>query len=175
LNRLFRISKALVLSKAKGFTLLEAMMAMAVLIIAMAVIFYAFTASMRIFTSELSETDASFEAHRAMERMTKELKGALEIVTATGTSVAFWYSDANGNGTREAGETVKYTWTGTTDGLINRTVQTSTLEIATGVKRINITYNDPSPLNIRIINILITVKKDSTLSTLESSVDIRNL
>lgn len=148
---------------------------MAVLIVAMAVIFYAFNASMRIFTSELSETDASIQAHGAIERMTKELKGALEIVTATGTSVAFWYGDANGNGTREANETVKYTWTGTTTGLINRTVQTSTLEIADGVRRLSLTYNDPSPPNIRIINILITVKKDSTLSTLESSVDIRNL
>ncbi len=172
---LSRTSKGLALRKSKGFTLLESIMVMAVLTIAMGVIIYAFIASMRIYTAELSEADASIQAHRAMERMTKEMRSALEIVTATGTSVAFWYSDANGNGTREASETVKYTWTGSTTGLINRTVQTSTLEVATGVANINLTYNDPDPPDIRIINILIRVKKGTMVSTLESSVDLRNL
>jgi hypothetical protein len=151
------------------------MMVLAVLSIAMGVVFYAFTASMRIFTSEISEADASLQAHKAIERMSSELQGALQIVSASATSITFWYSDTNGDGTREANETVTYTWTGTAEGYINRTVQASTLEIATGVKRLNLTYNDPSPPNINIIDILITVQKGTVLSTLESGVDIRNL
>ena len=167
LKRLFQISK--------GFTLLELMMAMAMLSIAIAVIFYAFSASMRVFTSELSDADASLEMHRAIERMTNELRGSLEIISANGTGITFWYDDLNNDGTREANETVQYSWTGTSEGYINRTVQTSTQEIANGIKSFSLTYNDPSPSNIRVVNIYITVQKDSTVSTLESGVKLRNL
>ena len=158
LKHLFRISK--------GFTLLESLVAMVVLSFAIAVIFYAFNASMRLFTNELSESDASFQAHKAVETMSNELRGAIEIVSANGTSITFM---------REAYETVTYSWTGTAEGLLNRTVQTSTQEIATGIKGFTLTYNDPTPSNIRLIKILVTVQKDSTLSTLESSVKCRNL
>ena len=158
-----------------GFTLLESLMAMAVLSIAIVVIFYAFTASMRVFTSELSDADASMEIHRAIERMTKELRGSLEIISADGTSITFWNEDLNNNGTREADETVQYSWTGTSEGYINRTVQTSTQEIATGIKSFSLTYNDPTPSNIRVVNIYITAQKGSTVSTLESGVKLRNL
>ena len=150
-------------------------MVLAILSIAMAVIFYAFTASMHIFTSEMSEADASLEAHRAMERMTKELRGALQIVAASGTSVTFWYSDLNGDGTREANETVTYSWTGASQGYINRTVQTSTQEISIGIQNFLLTYNDPSPPNINLIKIFMSAQNGSTVSTLESSVDCRNL
>jgi type II secretory pathway pseudopilin PulG len=155
--------------------LLESILVLSLLSIAMAVIFYAFSASMRIFTSEMWEADASLEVHRAMERMTKELRGALEVVSASGTSVTFWYSDLNGDGTREANETVTFSWTGTSEGYINRTVLTATQEISTGIKKFSFTYNDPSPPNIKFITIFLSAQKGSTVSTLESSVDCRNL
>jgi prepilin-type N-terminal cleavage/methylation domain-containing protein len=160
---------------AKGFTLLESLISIAVLSFAIIVIFYAYTASMRLFTGELSEFDASFQAHKAMELMTKELRSALEIESASGTSISFWSADLNKNGTRDENETATYSWTGTIEGFINRTVQSSTQEIATGVESLNLTYDDPQPSNIRFINIIITVRKDSTPVTLESGVKCRNL
>ncbi len=141
----------------------------------MVVIFYAFTASMRIFTSEMSEADTSLETHRAMERMTKELRGALQIVSAEASSITFWYNDLNGDGTMEANETVTYSWTGASPGYINRTVQTSTQEVSSGIMNFSLTYNDPDPSNINFITIFMAAQNGSTMSTLESSVDCRNL
>jgi prepilin-type N-terminal cleavage/methylation domain-containing protein len=158
-----------------GFTLIESIMVMAMLSIMMVVIFYAFSASMSIFSGEISEADASLEAHRAMERMTKDLRGSLQIVAANSTSITFWNSDINGDGTMEANELVTYSWTGTSEGYINRTIQTSTREISTGIMRFALTYNDPSLEAIRVITILMTAKKGSNVCTLESSVDGRNL
>jgi len=148
---------------------------MVVLSFAIAVIFYAFNASMRLFTNELSESDASFQAHKAVEMMSGELRGAIEIESASTASITFWYADLNDNGIREANETATYTWTGTIEGFINRIIQASSQEIATGIKGFALTYNDPTPSNIRLIKIFVTVQKDSTLSTLESSVKCRNL
>jgi len=151
------------------------MIVMAVLSIAIAVIFYAFTASMRIFTDEMSESGSSIEMHRAMERMTRELRESRQITSANSTSITFWYQDLNGNGTRDANETVKYTWTGTTEGYVNRTVQSSTLEVASGIRGFTLTYNDPAPANIKLIKIFITALNGKSVSTLESSVKSRNL
>jgi len=159
----------------KGFTLLELIIAMGALTFALALIFYAFTASMRIFTAELYEGDTAFEIQRSLDRMTKELRNSLEIVSANGTSITFWSEDLNSNGTREANETVTYSWTGTSEGYLKRIVQTASIEVASGVKSFSLTYNNPAPSNIRLINIYMTVQKGSNLSTLESSVKSRNL
>ena len=148
---------------------------MGVLTFAMALIIYAFTQSMHIFTNELSEGDTAFEIQRSVDRMTKELRNALEIVSTSETSVTFWYQDLNGNSTRDANETVRYSWTGTTEGLLNRTVQTSTLEVASGIKGFSLTFDNPNPASIKLINIRMTVQKGTTVTTLESSVKSRNL
>jgi hypothetical protein len=141
----------------------------------MVVIFYAFTASMHIFTTEISRTDTSIEAHRAMERMTVELRESLQIISAESTSVSFWNNDLNGDGTVEANEIVTYSWTGAPQGFINRTIQTATQEISTGITNFSLTYNDPDPSNVNFITILIVAQNGSVVSTLESSVDCRNL
>jgi prepilin-type N-terminal cleavage/methylation domain-containing protein len=159
----------------KGFTLIELIIAMGVLTFAMALIIYAFTQSMRIFTAELYEGDTAVEIQRSIDRMTKELRNSLEIVSADGSSITFWSEDLNSNGTREANETVTYSWTGTSEGYLKRIVQTASIEVASGVKSFSLTYNNPAPSNIRLINIYMTVQKGSNLSTLESSVKSRNL
>ncbi len=159
----------------KGFTLIELIIAMGVLTFAMALIIYAFTQSMHIFTAELYEGDTAVEIQRSIDRMTSELRNSREIVSTSESSVTFWYVDLNGNSTRDANETVRYSWTGTTEGLLNRTVQTSTLEVASGVKYFHLIFDNPAPANINLIKIQITVLKGSNLSTLESSVKSRNL
>jgi prepilin-type N-terminal cleavage/methylation domain-containing protein len=163
------------LRRSKGFTLVESILVLAMLSIVMVIIFYAFSASMSIFSGEISEADASLEAHRAMERMTKDLRGALQIIDANDTSITFWNSDLNGDGTVEANELVTYSWTGTSEGFINRTVQTSTREISTGIKSFSLTYNDASVEAIRVVTIKMTAKIGTNISTLESSVNGRNL
>ena len=148
------------------------MLAIIVLSIAIVVVFYAFTASMRVFTEELAHSDASFETHKAVDRMTKELRRSLEIVTANPTDISFWHEDTNNNGSREADETVEYIWVGSQEALI-RTTYGKSIIISNSVTRLSLTYDNPS--NVRVINISITAQKGESISTLESSVKPRNL
>lgn len=157
----------------RGVTLLELVIAMSVLSIAMVVLFYAFTVSMNIFSSELSEADSSMSINTSLERMTKELRGALEIVSPGSTSISFWYKDLNGNGTREANETLVYSWTAGTQETLYRTTSAGSYILAYNVKSLQFTYDNPSAP--KVVNIRITVKKGGNISTLESSVKSRNL
>jgi len=147
---------------------------MTALSIAIVVIFYAFQESMKIFSSELSESDVQFETNKAMGRMTRELKNGLEITSAGATSISFWWKDLNGNGTREAAETVTYTWSGGTFEVLNRTQGSSTVIIANSIKGLSLTYDSVLP-NTKLITIRITALKGTLLGTLESSVKCRNL
>lgn len=146
---------------------------MAVMTFAIVVLFYAFSISMRVLSEEMTESDVSLETHRAVERMVSELRNSLEIVSAGGTSITFWHVDTNGNGTREADETVSYSWTGGTVEALDRTIGETTFRIAGNVMNFSLTYDNPS--NIKLIKILITGRKGTSIGTLESSVKSRNL
>lgn len=159
--------------RSRGFTLLEALIAISVMSFAIFVIFYAFQSSMRIFTGEISEADVSVEVHRATERMVKELRNSLQIVSGGSTDITFWYEDTNRNGTREAGETVVFNWTGITTETVTRTIGSSSQIIANNIIRFSLTYDNPS--DIKLIKIVITGQKGDSVSTLESSARSRNL
>jgi len=146
---------------------------MAVLSIAIVIIFYAFQATMTALTEQFSESDVSLEVHKGMERMVKELRGALEIPSASGTSITFWYKDINGNGTRDAAETINYTWTGITTETLTRTMGGATFIVANKISGFSLTYDDPS--NIKLIRIKLTGTAGTSINTLESSVKLRNL
>lgn len=157
------------MGKNNGFTLIELIISMAVLTFGILIVFYAFTSSMRLFSDELTESDVSLETHRAIERMSRELRNSKEIVSSSGTSISFWYQDTNNNGTREAAETVTYTWTGGTVEGITRTIGATSVRLANDIYGLSITYNSP------LITIVVTGKKGSSIGTLESSVKSRNL
>lgn len=156
-----------------GFTLLESIISMAVMTLAIALIFYAFQATMKVLTEELSEADVSLEVHKGMERMVRELRGALEVPSAASTSITFWYRDLNGNGTRDAAETINYTWTGITTETLTRTMGSSTFIVANKIIDLSLTYDNPS--SVKLVKIKITGIKGTSVSTLESSVKLRNL
>jgi prepilin-type N-terminal cleavage/methylation domain-containing protein len=163
-------SKGLALRSSKGFTLLESMIAMAVMTIALAVIFYAYTAMMNVFSSELSDSDLSFETQKAMDRVENDLRRNRQIVSSGSSSISFWFDDLNGNSTRDAAETVTYTWTGGTIETLTRTMGVTSEIIAKYISRFNLTYNTSEEITISI-----TARKNGTYSTLESSVNCRNL
>jgi len=143
-----------------------------VLGIALTVLFYAFTATMRLLSDELSQHDISFETQRPTERMVKELRESLEFVTATTESISFWYRDLNGNGSREANETVTYRWEPSVEALF-REIPGNSLRISNNITHFHLTYDNPS--NITTVYIHITAKRGTTINTLESSVKSRNL
>ena len=165
---------SLITKISKGFTLIEATLVLALLSLAMAVVFYGFTMSMDVLTSEFAEADASFQAQKGMERMSQEMKNAILITAASSRDVTFWYQDYNGNGTIDAGESVRYTWSATND-LLNRTQSVSTIAIAKTIQSFNMTFDSATPANITTINIVLKTIKNGMVTTLDSSVTPRNL
>lgn len=155
----------------KAFTLIEAMISMIALTIALGLIFSAFLAVMQIFTSEMSDTDVSMSSHKPIEMMAGELRGALEIISTSTESVSFWYKDLNSDSTREASETVTYTWLPTREAIF-RSVSTSTVRIASNITNMNLTY---SGTPVTQITIKVTARLGTSINTLESSVKCRNL
>jgi hypothetical protein len=148
------------------------MIALAVISIAMIVLFYAFQAATMIFSSEMNESDSSFEAHKAIERIVADLRNSPEIITHTTTEVTFWYQDANNNSTREASEVVSYTWLPTTEA-VYRGQNSASVIIANRIIGMSLTYDNPS--DIGMITIKITSYQGDTVTTLESSANLRNL
>jgi prepilin-type N-terminal cleavage/methylation domain-containing protein len=161
------------MKRSKGFTLLELMISMAVLSLAIAAVFYIYVETTKIFTDELTDSDMNFQTGKAMDRMSRELQQALKITSKSSTGITFWYQDTNNNGTREAGETVTYSWVGGTTEAIYRTVVSTTERIANNINKLDLSYdNAASP---EMVTISITGRINSTVSTIESSVKFRNL
>lgn len=161
------------MKKSKGFTLLELMISMVALSFAIYVIFYAYVEITKIFTAEMTDSDISFETSKAMDRMGRELQQAREITSKSSTGITFWYRDTNNNSTREADETVSYSWTGGSTEAIFRTVVSTTERIANNINNLTLTYDDAT--TPKRVTISITGRKNSTLGTIESSVKFRNL
>jgi hypothetical protein len=159
--------------RSSGTTLLELIISMAILTFAIAVIFYGYVAATKLLSAEVEDSDVTFQMHKAMDRMTAELRNAKQITADTSTTISFWYDDTNNNNTREATETVTYSWTGGTIEAIFRTVVSTTERIANNISNMALTYDNAS--SVGRITISITGHKNATVSTIESSVNCRNL
>ena len=157
----------------KGFTLLELMIAMAIMSMVMAAVFSAFSIFFRIFFDETQRTDIYIEADRGMNRIVSELRETKEIVSASSREVTFWLDDLNGNGTREANETVTYRWSGSIEAALNRIISNETFPVAYGVYNFTLSYDDPN--DVKFIDVKLTTGKQLNRATLESSVRPRNL
>jgi len=161
------------MKRKKGFTLLELMIAMAVISMILAGVFMAFSVVLKLFVDETDQTDIFIEADRGMSRMVRELREAKEITNASSREITFWYADLNNNGTREATELATYTWSGSPESNLNRIASGETFPLSYGVFSFALTYDNQS--NVKLINILLTVGKGDNRATLESSVRPRNL
>ena len=161
------------MEKRPGFTLLELIIAMAVISVVMAGVFMAFSMAMKVFMEEASRTDVYIGADHAVSVMTKELKGAREIVSASSREVSFWLSDLNDDGTREANETIIYLWSTSPESSLKRFEGVSYESLAFNVMDFELSYDNPSAVGL--IKIKLAVGNASNIVTLESSVKPRNL
>ena len=157
----------------KGITLIEALIAMAVLAIAMAAVFYGYIVVANIFTEEMSESDILTEINKPLEQMTSEIRNTLQIVVPASHDITFWYKDLNNNSLRDADETISYSWDETAGGDIIKTEGSSSYIVASGVHDFTLTYN--STADATFVTISITIGKGNKVGTLESSVQCRNL
>ncbi len=161
------------MKKGNGFTLLEMIIAMAIITIAMGVVFMAFSLALRLFVEEATRTDVYIEADRGMSKMVQELRGAKQIINASSREVTFWLTDVNDNGTREAEETATFSWSGSPESSLDRIISSETIPIAYGVHDFNLQYDNPS--DIKLISIKLTIGEGTALATLESSIKLRNI
>ena len=165
MKHIYRISK----DSAKGYTLIEMVMALAVMSIAIVLVFYGFASSLRLFNNEMYDTTVSIETQRAMEQITADLRGSQSIEAAGAEDVTFLSQNTYPSGTSDA---ISYNWTGQSDRMIYRTVNSSpSKEVSTDIADFYLTYSG-NPINF--VYIRITGQKGTSISTLESSVKLRN-
>jgi len=161
------------LKKQKGFTLIEAIISMAMIAIVLIIIFIAFTIGLRTFVIEQSQSDVTFEINQGISFLKRDLRGALEIVSAEPASITFWYKDLNGNSIREANETLNYSWSGTPGDSLIRSIGSDGRPVANYVYNFELSYDTPG--DIKIVNVKLVIQKESIINTAESSVSLRNL
>ena len=156
-----------------GHTVLELIIASALIAIVVAVIYLTYNVGIKIFSSEVLRSDILGEGTRALERMGNELRGALKINSAGSQNLTFWYKDLNSNGSQEASETITYSWSGTPQDSLLRTVVSQSETLSNNIQSFSFTYDNPSDINL--VTITLTVKKGEEEKMLKSSIKLRNL
>ncbi len=155
--------------------MIELIIALSITVLVMGVLVYSYIAVVDVFRGEVDTSGIEIESSRAMEIMSKEMRGLNEIQSATGTSITFWGKDLNTNGTKEANEIITYSWDGTPKGELLRTVSGQQHPIARNVNAFEITYDSVLLPSIKKIDIKVVTGSGDQLSTKESTVTPRNL
>ncbi len=153
-----------------GFTLIEAMIAMAMIGVVIVVIFISYIVSSRIFSEEMEAGGTLLEATKSLDTITSELRQSREILSAQEQNITFWWKDINSNSSREANETITYSWSGREGDPTLRIIGSDVRALANDVKNFSLTYDNPA--NPKTITIKIEI---GNLYTLEGSVSPRNL
>jgi prepilin-type N-terminal cleavage/methylation domain-containing protein len=157
----------------KGFTIIELLISMAMLLTLLMVIFMVYNVGNKMMISENSRTDLMIEGSRAVDSLTKELREARTITTSEARSITFW-RDLNGNSTMEANEIIKFSWSGTSGDRLKRTVlSTQESTLSNYVQNFQLTYDNPS--NIKLITMTLRVGQGTETMSFEASVRPRNL
>ncbi len=103
----------------RGFTLMEVLVAAAVLSIVMAAIGSAILVASRAMPGDRNLNDNAVRAQQKLDFIASELCWALNVIEPTSTSIKFTIPDRKGDGDSLA-ETVRYTWSGVAGDPITR-------------------------------------------------------
>jgi len=158
----------------KGFTLIELIAVIAVLVLVTGVLVTMFLAGSDIFSSEKDISDIMLEGNRAMETMSDEIRSSRQVLTAQDTSCSFWLEDLNNNGTMEAGETVAYSWDGTAGGDLIRTAAGVSSVLSKYVDGCSFTYDSGTLSLITTVTLSLSLSSGSREKTFGSTIRIRN-
>lgn len=158
----------------RGYTLIELMITMMVMALVLIVLVTAYLAIGNVFNTENNISGTSIEATRAMDTMEEEIRNSLGIQTANSTTLTYWWQDTNGDGTFEPTEIVTYSWDGTKGDSLIRTCNGTTETLAKGVSNFKLSYDSAVQSNITMVTIDLSVSAGTSVSTLESTINIRN-
>ncbi len=169
---MFRINR-------RGLTLLEMMMALALVSSLLVGMWVVFQAGYGIFHDQLSRTGIKGEAARAFHHLAAELRQATSLTSAAQTNLTLTL-DTDGNG---ADESIQYTWSGTSGAAFNRTADVTTALVKT-VNSLSFSYYDSSnsllafPVTVsqvKTVAIDLTAAQGDETFELRSQVKLRNL
>ena len=158
----------------KGFTLIELVGTMSILVIVMVVLVYTFLAGQAVFNNEKNTSDCFVEASKAIELMSKEIRSGIVVNSASSTSITFWYSDLDNDLTSEASEIITYSWGGTIGGNLVRTLNGASYNISRNVSSFNLTYDNATAANIKSISMKLSNTFGGKTVTIESTSELRN-
>ena len=154
----------------QGMTLMETIMAMALMSILGGLFVYMYVASTRVFQSEFSRSELRGSGSTALERIGGILREARALDQITATSVTVW-QDLNTNANREVDEIIQFSWSGTPGDPLLKTVNAQSVPFLKGVQSFTFSY-DVTSKNFQID--ALTSQGDSQKS-FSSKIHARNL
>ena len=168
----------------RGFTFLEALLAIAILGFMIQVVYTIYEANFRVWLAADARAEVRENTSRGIERMTRDLREALRITVGAANRITFWGKDSDEDGNCDAGEMVSYSWSGVPGEDLYRTAG-SKFKLADNVENFQLEYRDgnsnllPSPVkkasDIRHISITLTIEEKKENMVLRSSIRPRNL
>ena len=121
-----------------GYTLIEMVLAMAVATILLLGMSASILIASRAVSDGADVVGLALRTSDVVAEVNSDLSTAQEFLERTNTSVTFTVPDRDGDG---SGETIKYWWTGSSDGKLMRQVNNgSQVVMATNVRQFNLTY-----------------------------------
>lgn len=159
--------------KSRGFTLLELIITMGIMAFLIEVGVLSYTAVGRAMTSQLDETDASWQTYRALSDIETDLREARPVITANLNDISFWWKDLNADTLLDAGEEITYAWDGTVGGDLVVTGARSKI-VARGVQNFALTYDSAVAADVRLVTATLTLKSGNSQKTGEMTILMRN-
>jgi type II secretory pathway pseudopilin PulG len=158
-------------AREEGFTLVELVVVTGLMLIVLTAILTAFTVVQRASVRESARSEESDAVRIAMERMTKEVRQAIDV--RAGSSATFLDIDTYINGIETR---ISYTASGTT---LTRTAGGQTTTLLDRLASTSVFTYDPDVSNPSVVTITLGAspefyKTDSTVITLTSEVKLRN-
>jgi prepilin-type N-terminal cleavage/methylation domain-containing protein len=156
-----------------GFTLMEVVLASAVLVMLMAAMGTAIRVSSRAMPDETSGVSLTLSNGRALDRFSADLAVAKSILASSATSIQFTVADQGGT---VGDETITYSWAGTGSPL-NRQINSGTASsVLANVQSFSLTYFTKTvvlPPSVYLKSVAISLKSgtgsggrlDTTVST----------
>ncbi|MFH1201552.1 MAG: hypothetical protein V1674_01520 [Candidatus Omnitrophota bacterium] len=167
-----------------GITLVELLIVMGVTSVFLVGVTYIFLTIWQAWGYQVDREESGQEAFLASEKMTKELRGLLNVTSADSLFIEF-YCDLNDNGIPEADELITYSWSGVSGASLIKSWGKNTSILAHNVESFNFAYFNVNnlglitpvgtPSTIRRISFNLKTKiKDETIS-LRTEARPRNL
>ena len=163
-----------------GLTLIELLIVLGVVGIFLAGLTLCFLTIWRSWGYQLNRDDARGEVSFAMQRITRELRGLLNISVADSQTITFYF-DLNDNGFQDANESITYNWSSPGTDL----TRSGTAPLAHFVENFSLQYLDVNnnvlstpvfdPSLIRRITINLTTKIGDESIALRTDIRPRNL